>query len=644
MGGKSLFDAVDKPSGGMVSEIFALEDALNRGDWVETQTIISRLAPRLIGDPTLTSTDRARNSIDDPSLPASASKYHAGGGRLGLERDVFVLSGGVKLLLRVFTEPAFVGDELVRSNDARDLSEEMVNKKLVGCWNELFLSLRELIYAMPVLVENGEVLDGGDFIPFLFTLLAHDSCFDGAAGLIEEILSVQSQSAQLLPPLDDATIETGEASRSLCYAVPSSTFFLGNVPDLYELWGGFSCRQLAHFCRILALLIFEPEDRQVLESPAVLKSMELLQLRRDRAARAGRDETVNMNQALLLGDLDLVKKLLKLLRVMNFGPPLARSMPYQVMAHFPFIADTLPMVGLSEIRDWNDIDRLENMARTMLSQEGEDRESGERLSDLGSVADMLESVSGLLHHNALEPMNQLGHIIQVINAAQQAGIVVGIPGQSRPRRRRDSDDERSHNRSLLVAGYSSESLAARPPVLHADENASDEAGEAVQVVDLSVEVTADGPTIHRVHVSHSFPSTRINSPTDAANELQFNAFLLAPFQVEVLFVLCTLLGGRRKLDAQTLLGECGLISILDEMFHRLSFGSPSRNSSVQPSAGEGTESGDADASSRSFGASSGLQPQEEPHGIHGPGKKMERPERRMFTTISNLYLMPLSPV
>jgi hypothetical protein len=618
MGGSSLYDAVDKPAGGIVSEVVLLEDALNRGDWVETQSVISRLTPRLIGDLTVTSADRARNRIDDPSLSASASRFHAGGGRLGLERDAFVLSGGVKLLLRVFTEPAFVGDELVRSNDARDLSEETVNKKLVGCWNELFMSLRELIYAMPVLVENGEVLDGGDFLPFLFTLLAHDSCFDGAAALIEEILSVQSQSLQQLPPPDDATMET--AVRSVGYAAPASTFFLGNVPDLYELWGSFNCRQLAYFCRLLALLIFEPEDRQVLESPAVLKSMELLQLRRDRAARAGRDATVDMNQAVLLGDLDLVKKLLKLLRVMNFGPSLTRSTPYQVMAHFPFIGDTLPMVGLSEISVWNDIDRLENLARSMLSQDSE-----ERIRDLGSVTDMLESLSGLLQRNALEPMNQLGHIIQVINAAQQAGVVVGMP---RSRRHPGLGQEISHegaDRSPQAATDASESLAAAVMTisdqillrrLHADENEGVQAGGAVQVVGVSIQEAGGDPVIHRVHVS-----SRINSPKDAANELQFNAFLLAPFQVEVLFVLCTLLGGRRKLDAQTVLRDCGLIPILDELFHRLSFGS--RNDSPnQPSAyDESTGNQDEDTNSTSVGASSGPQAQEEPHGIHGPGKK-----------------------
>ena len=62
--------------------------------------------------------------------------------------------------------------------------------------------------------------------------------------------------------------------------------------------------------------------------------------------------------------------------------------------------------------------------------------------------------------------------------------------------------------------------------------------------------------------------TPAHSPADAHNELQFNALLLTPHQVEVLFVLCTLLGGRRKLDVQQSLADQGLISVLTEMFDR----------------------------------------------------------------------------
>lgn len=47
------------------------------------------------------------------------------------------------------------------------------------------------------------------------------------------------------------------------------------------------------------------------------------------------------------------------------------------------------------------------------------------------------------------------------------------------------------------------------------------------------------------------------------------------FQVEVLFVLCTLLGARRKGEAHQALAKLGLIDVLDSMFDRLSWGVPS---------------------------------------------------------------------
>ena len=68
-------------------------------------------------------------------------------------------------------------------------------------------------------------------------------------------------------------------------AVRIETFSLALVPDLYALIAKFTARQLAHFCRVLSLVLFEPEDRQIMEGSQVLRSLDLLQLRRDRMAK-----------------------------------------------------------------------------------------------------------------------------------------------------------------------------------------------------------------------------------------------------------------------------------------------------------------------------------------------------------------------
>ena len=105
-----------------------------------------------------------------------------------------------------------------------------------------------------------------DFIVCLFTMLAHSVLFDNAINLLEEILSIRQE-----------------------------TFVLESIPSYDSLMQNFSVRQLTHFCRALSLLIFEPEDRLIIEGTSMIKSLELLQLRRDRMAKL--DNQVEKNQS-----------------------------------------------------------------------------------------------------------------------------------------------------------------------------------------------------------------------------------------------------------------------------------------------------------------------------------------------------------
>lgn len=76
------------------------------------------------------------------------------------------------------------------------------------------------------------------------------------------------------------------------------TFSLLLIPNFFSLVDSFSSRQLAHFCRILSLVLFEPEDRQIMEGSQILKSLELLQLRRNRMAKNS-SNVVERNQSLV---------------------------------------------------------------------------------------------------------------------------------------------------------------------------------------------------------------------------------------------------------------------------------------------------------------------------------------------------------
>ena len=161
------------------------------------------------------------------------------------EREVFVAVGGMNTILRLFSKP-------FAESDARSMSTTTF-QRYAETWNEMLVILREVSYSIPSLSER--VFDQ-DHVVFLFTMLAHRSVFENSVSLLEEILAVRTD-----------------------------TFSLALVPELYSLITKFTARQLAHFCRVLSLVLFEPEDRQIMEGSQVLRSLDLLQLRRDRMAK-----------------------------------------------------------------------------------------------------------------------------------------------------------------------------------------------------------------------------------------------------------------------------------------------------------------------------------------------------------------------
>ena len=176
-----------------------------------------------------------------------------------LQRECFVIYGGIDLLLQLFQPP------FVSSTDARKFTTIDVTRKS-EVWNEILVILREVSFAIPTLSDK---IFNKNQIVFLFTLLHHQSVFDNTMNLLEEILATRED-----------------------------TFQLSLIPNFYTLIGRFTARQLSHFCRVLSLLLFEPEDRLVMEGSAVLHSTELLHLRRNRMAK-NCNGIVERNQSLV---------------------------------------------------------------------------------------------------------------------------------------------------------------------------------------------------------------------------------------------------------------------------------------------------------------------------------------------------------
>ncbi|CAI5499111.1 unnamed protein product [Closterium sp. Naga37s-1] len=149
--------------------------------------------------------------------------------------------------------------------------------------NDCLAVLREMCFASACFSEGLSVQR--QFLIRLFALMENKITFDYAVALAEEIL-----------------------------AVGEETLNLGSVPNFARLVRGLSSRQLSFFCRVLAMVVFEPEDR----APEV----SALQKGADPAERAEREAewaVADGNHDVLLAIPDILANLVKLLQMESSG-------------------------------------------------------------------------------------------------------------------------------------------------------------------------------------------------------------------------------------------------------------------------------------------------------------------------------------
>lgn len=203
---------------------------------------------------------------------------------------------------------------------AESAEERAVAESGLSLWHELQVEslslLRELCFAVPS-YARGLALDAPLMVA-LFGRLREAPLFDHVVALLEEILCAGSVNPYL----------------------PPDTFDLAAVPDVLGLIGALSGRQLAFFCRLLVLLIFEPQERQL---PAALKAAE--------APRAeGGVALVERNQELLLSQPWLLDRLITLLHLQHVVPP--GSNLYTQMSH----ADLFQLfTGHEDAAEWAEL-------------------------------------------------------------------------------------------------------------------------------------------------------------------------------------------------------------------------------------------------------------------------------------------------
>ena len=396
-------------------------------------------------------------------------------------REIFVALGGTQEIMRLFSKP------FMTTNDARKEKSDLFRRRS-ELWNEILIILREICYALPTLADN---IFTKEHITFLFTLLSQSSIFENAMNLLEEILAVRVD-----------------------------VYSLAVIPEFYNLVDKFSVRQLAHFCRVLSLVLFEPEDRQIMEGQHVLRSIDLLQLRRDRMAKA--NNIVERNQSLIIKMPGMLQKLVRMLIYVNYGPSLGDISRNNIVGQlnmnqgdvFQFLTPTR-----DASLEWEHYHKLDQVYKSSLTVQSEEVPK--------SSADYSEDSNGL---------SSLITELQNISGASDLDYL-----------------------STIIGGASSTEANGSPNV---DINGFINLMHLVQELNI--------PSSSRSAARNNNYRSNI-TPANAKKELQFHAILLSPHQVELLFVFSTLLSGRRKVDVQQQFAELGLATCLFEMYERMSW-------------------------------------------------------------------------
>ncbi len=454
----------------------------------------------------------------DPNSSATSVKR--------LAREAFVLLGGPELLIKLFCKP-------LSPKDPRYLSSHEISER-VRMWNMALLALRELSYMDPALASR---LASKDFIHFLLSLMSISFVFDNAVALVEEVLATQK-----------------------------TTFLLDSVPRIAELLQSLDSRQLAHFCHVLALLVFDSEDRQLIESSTVLHSMDLLQMRRNRVYSAG--IVVDRNHAVILAVPGLLSRIAKLLQLINFGP----SLNHLPDSQEDLLHTILEHKERDEGDDWESINELLKCAK-----EGPETKEESGIEGYGPSSSQIPSDGG--------PRGLLRWFRNAGAASQPA------PSTSRPSSSEQPEEpaREEGGGSFIITSSDELSDGGISVVQHgidftggplfAAVSSGDGSGMRV-APDIDVDVAARSINFARSFQSNTEPRSRSLrftnriSRTGARLRLQFRALMIFPHYVEILFVLSTLLGGRRKPDVQQLLADMGIVESLTDMFPKLSWGCP----------------------------------------------------------------------
>ncbi|RYH17059.1 hypothetical protein EON65_29170, partial [archaeon] len=337
----SVIRRIDQQQGGVIDMTEKLRTAMKDASWRQIEDTLSEVLTAL--------SDLTSDGYDPFQVK----------GKKRQQQEYFVLYGGLQTVLQFFSLRG------VPKNGRTMSPEQMARRVEVFCI--VLVLIRELIVTNASIAEQ---FFDDSLIATLMTYLSHKQIFDHTMNLLEEILAIRHE-----------------------------TFPLSAVPDFTQLVEGFSSPQLSHFCRILSLVVFEPEDRQLLDNAAqgqqAPKSFEVLILRQRRMSRNA-SLVLEQNQCLVIELPCLLQRLVTILSIICLGPNLQEQLTSSLLNHLPLGSEIMELKlsqGTGGSREeWRELDEMLERIRGYQASHPDER--GEFEQERGAMnRDLLRAFS-----------------------------------------------------------------------------------------------------------------------------------------------------------------------------------------------------------------------------------------------------------
>jgi len=420
---------------------------------------------------------------------------------------------------------------------------------------ECVVVLREVVYSSTGM--SSRICNEHGVIEDLFELIKKKACFDNGVLLIEDLLAARTD-----------------------------TFCLENVNGIESIIGALSPYQLAFFCRILTLTLFDTEEKQAPDALRILSGEQLLEKRISPAGSKPR--TVERNHNVLLSIPDFIPRLVKL----------TCSRPNNTISRTPAAVSTAEMNGTFDTIDTALFGAM-NTANFNLTQP--DMVAGEILELLAASLDAQptsnESVDDSWSHFERTLDESLSVLAMEEQIEQQDELQLFEDDEfdiNSEYSRYMTSPSQSVFRAPLSASRSTRSQATAAGSVNTAESSESELerdsivemnslAERLNEIELRTATVTDETAILQSQLE-SFVEHNAENGEDEEREddevvgdgdedvsvvMSMKDMALASHKVEVLFVICSLLGGKRKLDAQESFSKAGLIPALMNLCERI---------------------------------------------------------------------------